>query len=67
LKFAIKENYKIVVILFKHFVILNWLKKNNRYLVCTVDNNIIIDIVAIIFDNYNKFYTKLKQKFSNIK
>ena len=36
------------------------------YLIYIVNNNIIINIAIITFDNYNKFYTKFKQSFSNI-
>ena len=67
LKLINKKNYKIVIILSKHFAILNWLKNNNRYLACIIDNNIIINIAAIIFNNYNKFYIKFKQNSSSIK
>jgi len=67
LKLAIKEKYEIIVMLLKHFVILNQLKKNNKYLTYIVDNNIIINVATIIFNNYDKFYIKFKQDFSNIK
>ncbi len=40
---------------------LNQLKKNNKYLACIINNNITINIAIIILNNYNKFYTKLKQ------
>ncbi len=39
---------------------LNWLKKNNRYLAYIISNNITINVATIIFNNYNKFYAKLK-------
>ncbi len=67
LKLVNKKNYKIVVILSKHFVILDQLKKNNRYLAYIIDSNITINVATIIFDNYNKFYTKLKRNSSNLK
>ena len=43
------------------------MKKNNRYLAYTIDNNITINVATIIFNNYNKFYTKLKQNSFNLK
>ena len=66
LKLVVKEDYEIVVILFKHFVILNQLKKNDRYLACIASSNVIINVVTIILDNYDKFYKKIKQNSLNL-
>ncbi len=62
LKLATKKDYKTIVMLFEHFAMLDQFKKNNRYLACLASNNLIINIVVIVFENYNKFYKKIKRE-----
>ncbi len=66
LKLATKKDYETIIMLFEHFAILNQSKKNDKYLICLANNNLIIDIATIAFENYNKFYKKIKRESPTI-
>jgi len=46
---------------------LDQLKKNNKYLACTIDDNVTINVATITLNNYNKFYAKFKRDSSSLK
>ena len=53
-----QDKNQIIAMWLEYFRMLDKLEKNNKYLLC---NNFVIDVIAIIVEDYEKFFNKVKK------